>query len=534
MDRPNILILLTDQQRHDTINAAGFSHMKTPNLDRLAKEGCLWENAYSPCPVCMPGRHCMLTGMIPKYHGYYTNKEEPIADDGLPTIPRILSENGYQTGAVGKMHFYPPRRHHGFEHLSLMEEIPESVANDEYLQYLKINGMAELRNIHGIRPGLYHTPQKSLIPKEHHGSNWVAKESIDWLKKTDDRKPFFLMCGWIQPHPPWNIPEEYQSLYEGVDIPEPISGSRSFPHHTGKSEWYGDNDSKETVESVRKTYYTAISMVDEAVGKIIAYLEKRGILDNTLVIFTSDHGEMLYDHGYFSKEIPYESSTRVPLIVRYPRLFDAGKRESGFADLYDVFPTLLDICKIDYPDKNADEKHQLVGHSLLTPDKKEHQFCEYGNGLLRWVSLRGERYKYVYHYNGGVEYFYDLITDPSELNNLIFGELPENEYEKLKGECIKIESERAPDGFIRNGQPVPFDAEEIGISLGSKFPLWSNRQYQTFCRTEKERDLFLKEWKEVLTHARVKCFSGVPDDKLWHEDFSANIGNLGIEEKELL
>ena len=172
MTRPNILLITTDQQRYDTIHAAGFDYMITPNLDRLAAEGCIYTNAYSPNPVCLPARHNLITGLSARYHSFDDN----YFDDShqipyhLPTFAQMLSDNGYDTIAIGKMHFQPYRRHNGFNRLLLMDEIPRFREDDDYAIYLKNNGYDYLQSLHGVRHMLYMQPQQSLVAEKDHGS----------------------------------------------------------------------------------------------------------------------------------------------------------------------------------------------------------------------------------------------------------------------------------------------------------------------------------------------------------------------------
>ena len=529
--RPNILLLFADQQRHDTINAAGYEYMKTPNLDRLANSGCVFQNAYSPNPVCMPARHYMMTGQSAKLHGYYTNKAEPIKDEGIPTIPQVLSDNGYNTAAIGKMHFYPPRRHHGFDEMHLMEEIPHRRQADAYLQYLDENGLGKVRNIHGVRPAIYVTPQKSLIPEQHHGVNWVADKSIDWLEKNGD-EPFFLMCGWIKPHPPWNIPPEWEGLYKDADLPEPLPCSREFPFSSDNSNWFGDNDSAETKRKIREAYYTSISMVDAAVGRVLDCLEAKGILDDTLIIYTADHGEMLQDKGFYSKMLPYESSAHLPFIVRYPEKFQAASQDERFIDLLDLFPTILDVSGIDYHYKATHRNYPLLGKSIIDKDyKRDYQFADYGTDINRWVMLRDERYKYIYYYNGGTELFFDLEKDPGELNNLFKSDsMPQSDFARLKKVCLEYEKERGPENCVQNDDFVALPAKQLEPEERfNKFPFWANNQFQRFGKEgqDEEAAIFLQELQQALEGYSVIKHNCLMDDPAWLEELTNNFKSIG-------
>ena len=359
--RQNILVILSDQQRYDTLHAAGYDHMITPNPDRLCQEGCMYTCAHTHNPVCMPARHDLLLGMPAGAHGYFANRgNAPIKDYGIPTLPRILSENGYRTAAIGKMHFSPTRAHHGYSEMQLMEEIPKVRQNDEYAMYLKDQGLGQVMNLHGIRPMVYHKPQTAQVPMEHYETTWVKDRTIEWLENNQDN-PFMLCVGYIKPHPPWDIPKKYQGIYSDRDLPEAVERARNFPCDSNENPWYGDNDSQETRRKTREAYYTSVTMVDDSVGEIIDYLRSSGKLDNTLVIYTSDHGEMLQDKGYFSKNVPYEGAVRVPFIVRYPKKFKPGSQSDSFVDLMDILPTCLDAAGVDYPIKD----NRLCGESLM-------------------------------------------------------------------------------------------------------------------------------------------------------------------------
>ncbi len=500
-------------------------------MDRLVGEGCQFPNAYSPNPLCMPARHCLLTGTTGRYHGYFGNDDKPIADDGLPTLPRVMSDNGYFTAAVGKMHFYPSTRHHGFNQMHLMEELPEHRDDDAYLRYLATHGYGELRNIHGVRPLVYHEPQTPLMPDEHHGENWVATQAIDVLERNKSR-PFFLMCGWIKPHPPWNVSEHWLDLYEDGRLPEPIPISREFPYYEKRSQWFGDDLPEERKKAERKAYYASVSMVDNAVGRVTEWLERNDMLDNTFVILTSDHGEMLQDKGFHQKMLPYESSSRIPFVVRYPRRFRPGSRDCRFVDLMDIFPTMLDAAGIDYNYKKPHQAYSLLGGSLL-PGVKEGrgrnvQWVEAGGtGDGRWVFLRDERYKYIYFYNGGVEQFYDLQDDPAEVRNLVrLGQVPVEPFARLKRRCVELEAERGPVGFVKDGSFIKFERREPRAEMDQcRYPLWANRQFQTFGEKppEEEACLFIDEIKRATScHKDASFLANVAPDPEWVKGFEDN------------
>jgi arylsulfatase A-like enzyme len=442
--------LFTDQQRFDTIAAAGYPHMITPNLDRLASEGCLYTYAHTSNPVCMAARHDLLTGLPARAHGYYSNhRDQPIKDYSLPTIARIFSENGYRTASVGKMHFQPFTMHHGYSERISMEEIPRRRQDDDYASFLKDDGLEEIQNIHGVRANLYHVPQQSQMDEAHHPNRWVADQTMGWLDRNGE-EPFFLFSSWIHPHPPWASPNEFQGRYKDRDIPLPHPRARSFPFEPEFSPLHGDDDTPEEIRSVREAYYGCVTHVDFHIGRVLDYLRETGKIDDTLIIFTSDHGEMLYDRGMMQKFVPYDSSTRVPMIVRYPELVKAGTASDQFVDLLDILPTCLDVCGLTYPQG----RYELPGDSIFAEGAKrrrDRQISCFGMGAGRWVMNRSHRYKYVYHYNGATEEFFDMQNDPGEQRNLIgTGRLPQEAYSELKQGALTFEQAWAPEDMVQD------------------------------------------------------------------------------------
>ncbi len=500
MKKPNFLIVLPDQQRFDTIAAAGFPWMKTPNLDRMVREGCLFKNAYTPNPICVPARYDMLTGKTGCAHGHYDNADQ-LLDEGLPTFPRVLSENGWRTAALGKCHFNPPTAHHGYDELQLMEELPRHVEDDAYLQYLRDKGYRDVQNIHGVRTLSYHEPQQSLVAEEDLGPNWLAARAGEWIDKNADR-PFLLTLGWIKPHPPWNIPESKKGLYADADLPDPLEKSRDLPFPSEDSDLYGDFDTPGQKRRIREAYLESVTMVDEAFGRVLEALERNGILDNTVILYASDHGEMLQDKGYYQKTLPYDSCCRIPLIVRYPQQFKPGSVREEFVDLLDVFPTLLDIAGIPLDYKEAFRNASLDGESLLRSEsaKRRIQFVHTSTGRYRWVMARDERYKYIHYFAGGHDYLYDLQTDPAEKDNLLGTDnCPPDVYEKLKAEAVRREQTAGPGTTVSNGafaDDNPTAHPAFDWNNGEKYPRWCFDAFQRFGQqpTAEQAKIFLEEF----------------------------------------
>lgn len=472
--RSNILILMTDQQRYDTINAAGFNHMQTPNLDRLVREGCLFTNAYSPIPICIPARHNLITGLPPRYHGFADNDFEQVIPFALPTLPRILSDAGYETRAIGKMHFRPVRRHNGFDKMELMEEVPEFREEDEYALYLKQVGLGHVQNIHGVRNLLYMVPQRSLFPEEHHGTTWVADRSIEFIRNNRGRHPFFLWSSWIAPHPPFNVPDTFADLYKNTDLPEPYVSKTPLSALAEENKMLGDLPGPHYLHRMRELYYAAIGHVDKNLGRILAALAEIGELDNTLIIFVSDHGELLGDYGLYQKWLPYDSCARIPLIIRFPANVEPGSVRDAFVDLNDILPTILDVVGMDYPGD-----FYLPGESVFgdSPAKdRRFQYMEYSRGNRRWISLRNHTHKYNYYYGGSREELFDLVDDPHETTNLLAGEFSQEVAEikdSLKQKLIEYERQFGLEGYVDGNdlmQQDPYVSRPYRNKAFPKFP----------------------------------------------------------------
>lgn len=531
MSRPNILLITTDQQRFDTIQAAGYPYMITPNLDRLAAEGCLFENAYSPNPVCLPARHNLITGLPARHHtfddNYFDDSHQiPYA---LPTFAQCLSDSGYDTIAIGKMHFQPYRRHNGFHRLHLMDEIPRYREDDDYALYLKENGYDYLQSLHGVRHLLYMQPQQSLVGEAHHGSAWVADQTINYLKTKSKDKPFLIWAGFIAPHPPLDVPASYADLYRGRDIPEPYESKTPLSTLAEENKNIADYPDKATLMRARQLYYASISFVDKQVGRIIDQLEAMGELDNTLIVFTSDHGEMLGDHGTYQKFLPYDGSAKIPMICRYPKRYAPGSRETRFVDLNDLFPTFMDAAGLTMPE------HLDYPGDALWGDKKDRsvQFIEHQHGERRWISLRNKQYKYNYYYGGAKEELFDMINDPHETENLVVTQPEQAQIwmQPLKEKALEMEDRYGLEGGVIDHQfryyedfPIQFYREcnppffpKALAQETEREALWSlEHELEEAIKNEPVVDLNrldLDYYKDVLDIAQLKAIA----DKNQHQ-----------------
>lgn len=462
--KPNILIITTDQQRYDTLGIDN-EVIKTPHLDRLATEGTRFTQAYSPNPVCVPARHNLLTGLSCKHHGFDDNDFAHVRSlpYDIPTFPQCLSAAGYETCAIGKIHFQPNRDARGIHHFLMMDEVPHYREEDDYTMSLK-EAYPGLSNIHGVRDPLYMMPQTSMVKTKDHGSVWVADKSIEVIKRIGSHRPFMMWTGFIHPHPPLDIPVEYKDLYTDAPIKPCIEAKSSLSWLATENKNIVNYPNEAVLKRFKELYYSAITHVDEQIGRILKALEETGELDITFIVFCSDHGEMLGDLGTFQKFLSHDSSARIPMIVRYPKYFKAGASCDAFVSLNDFFPTFLDLAGIQYPGK-----HQLVGQSLLNLDHREFTILEHGRHARRWISIVTKAYKYTYYYAGQRSELIDRINDPYEQINCL--DHPNEAIEAialtLKEKCIDWELTHGLSDHIKEHDFIPFSEPEIRPFMGT-------------------------------------------------------------------
>jgi len=447
--KPNILIITTDQQRFDTL---GINNpmISTPNLDQLAFEGAYFENTYSPNPVCVPARQNMFTGLSSRYHGFDDNDFANVRSSPyyLPTFAQLLSDVGYDTLAIGKVHFQPNRRSDGFHRYFMMDEIPIYRDDDDYAIYLRDNGHPEITAVHGVRDPIYMMPQTSVVDKKYHGSTWVANKAIEQLKINNGHQPFLMWAGFIHPHPPLDILPEYSDMYKDKPLPDELQSVTPISWLAQENKNIVNYPNKQVLKRFKELYYAAISSVDEQIGRIIQTLKDIGEYDNTCIIFCSDHGEMLGDMGTFQKFLPYDGSSRVPMIVRFPQRFKEKQTIRGLASLNDIMPTLLDVAQIEYP-----APYPLLGKSLFDLENRDLTFIEHGRHQRRWVCVRDHQFKFTHYYGGAHQELFDLENDPFETINCMELMTPRHwgAIQKLKPLLIEWENQHGLSDHIENG-----------------------------------------------------------------------------------
>ncbi len=437
---PNILWICTDQQRYDTIHALGNGHIRTPNLDRLVAEGVAFTRAYSQSPICTPSRACFLTGRYPSTIHVNRNGNATFPDD-VPLVTRTLADVGYDCGLVGKLHLSAAngrveiRPDDGYRVFKWSHHpTPETFWPTEqhaYQKWLHDQGI-EWDAVYGAQAVSGWTRQTSYRPgiaAQYHQTTWCANETIAHMLQPR-QGPWLMSVNPFDPHPPFDPPAEYLARMDVDNMPRPLFQQSELQsqlafagidHQTESPLSPEDYDARRMIAA----YYAQIELIDDQVGRMLDALESSGQRENTIVIFTSDHGEMLGDHGLVLKGCRfYEGAVHVPLIISWPGRFCQGLRSDALVELADIVPTLLDV--VDLP--MSENIHGMSLRPILCgqADPGVHHDivrCEYHDALDRPFAshanmIRDGRYKLIVYHGHAIGELYDLQEDPHEFRNL--------------------------------------------------------------------------------------------------------------------
>jgi len=424
MERPNVLLLYTDQQRFDALGCAGNPHIHTPNLDALAAEGVRLANAFCNCPVCMPSRQSMLSGQYPSAMGCTCNGIE-MPEDVL-TVHRILKPYGYRTANLGKLHF---RNHSNRDHREAHPDyaFDELVVSDEpgcyddaYIKWVSERRPDQVENCRCSTPPAWkgkpvekhprntHQPYVFEAPEELTHTAFVTEETLRVIRAAGGRR-FFAIAGFYAPHCPLNPPGRFVEMYDPASLPAPAMNEGDNRLGLSDDEW----------RNVKAFYYALVTHIDDQIGRILAALDETGARENTLVVFTSDHGEHLGDHGLVQKGPPgLESCAHVPLIVSCPARLRAGGVRDELIEAVDIAPTILDYCGVQAPPilQGRSFRPLLEGRGY---EPRTSAYIEYRVPFKEsWKTVRTRDLKYCVC-NDGAELLFDLASDPHELRNVV-------------------------------------------------------------------------------------------------------------------
>ena len=440
-EHPNVLLICTDHWPGLVTRPAGHREVITPTLAQLADSGIHYSNAYSTCPSCIPARRSLMTGLTARTHGdriFDEHRTMPAA----PTLAQCFRDSGYHAFAVGKLHVYPQRDRIGFDEVILNEEGRHHLGmrGDDWEQYLAENGHMGLEHAGGLCSNDYNVRTWHL-PDHCHQTEWSAREMCRAIHRRDPQRPGFWYLSFSAPHPPvWPL-QTYLDLYRDIDIAPPVIGQwaqdeAELPYALRS---YSDGGLSlrgappAEIELARRAFYATLTHIDHQIRVVIGCLREEGLLDNTIIAFTSDHGDMLGDHGRWAKTLMYEMSAKVPLII-VPAVGD-GRLEVGSTDdrltaLYDLMPTLLDMAGIDIP-------ANVEGCSLLNSEKRSSLYGEHWEGERATRMVRDERYKLIYYPVGNHLQLFDLADDPREERDLAAGAGHAVVRQRLEAELVK-------------------------------------------------------------------------------------------------
>jgi N-acetylglucosamine-6-sulfatase len=436
--RPNIVFVITDDQRWDSLGVTGHPFARTPNIDRLAREGALFRNFFATTPLCSPSRASFLTGQYARAHKVTNNDRVGLdaISHTLMTFPRRLREAGYETAFIGKWHMgLDDSRRPGFD------------------TWISFKGQ-----------GVYLDPVVNVDGRQRqldgHMTDWLNRWALEFVRRPR-RKPFLLYLSHKALHTPYLPAKRHEALYAGARyVPPPsaddgLSGKPVLRRAVETPDWWAlEGVAPEPPESRRgrgadrdsvvRDQLRTLAAVDEGVGALVRALERTGQLDNTVFVYTSDNGYLLGEHGQFdNKRFAYEESIRVPFIIRYPRLVSRGTKIDALALNVDVAPTLLELA-------GAEPLEKVHGRSLLPLLRgrpaawRESFLAEYflekvAPRAPAWRAVRTARWKYI-HYPEleGMDELYDLGSDPREMRNLIGDPASQPALGEMKAELERL------------------------------------------------------------------------------------------------
>ncbi len=425
-EKPNIIFIMSDDHAAHAVSAYGSKINKTPNIDRLAKDGMRFDNCFCLNSICSPSRAIILTGKYSHINGVMGNRTE--FDGSQQTLPKLLQQVGYQTAIVGKWHLKSAPT--GFHYSNVLP------GQGEYHNPIMIENGKRKKN-------------------EGYVTDLITDRAITWLKKQEtSESPFFLMLHHKAPHANWEPDEKHMTMYSEEDIPLPETFNDDHKTRTaqiknhrlkvGQKQWdlhfkrFGkipegmtEQEKREWVyQKYMKNYLRCIASLDDNVGRVLDYLEESGQSENTIVVYTSDQGFFLGDHGLYDKRFMYEHSLRMPLLIRYPKEIAAGSSADSMVSNLDFASTFLDYAQVPIPKDIQGESFKSIAHGSIPEDWKTsiyYRFYEESFGVGEHEGIRTERYKLIHFLYGDMGWeLYDLSKDPNELNNVY--RTPENKY----------------------------------------------------------------------------------------------------------
>jgi len=430
-NRPNVLLVMCDQLRFDTIAALGNEHIRTPNLDRLVRRGVSFTRAHTTCPVCIPARYIIRTGCEPPTTRCFLNatpqplpnQPQTMEDRCGKYLPRTMTDLGYRTFGIGKFHCWPVWNEDlGYQLQLHSEEIyknPQQRQQDSYARFISEEHpeFAFVEALMGERTEMYYQPQMSPLPADLTVEAWAADRAVEQLTIKDQR-PFFGMVSFIGPHPPFAPPIPFNRMYDPDDMPNPIKGDLNIDHMDEQIPWmnhavWADNITDAHARTLKARYFGEISYIDQCLGRILDAVEARPDADNTLICFFADHGDHLGDHHAWQKESFFEGACHVPFLLSWPARLPGDMRRDELVSLTDIFGIATTAAGKPQMRQGSDVLGLLLGKA----QPRTHLVGYYQMPGQRHfkVMVRDKDWKYIFMANGGREQLFNLSEDPNEL-----------------------------------------------------------------------------------------------------------------------
>jgi arylsulfatase len=451
LDRPHVLLITTDHWPAQLLGAAGHACIQTPTLDELARSGRRYSCAYSEAPLCVPARRALMTGRAPRVHA---------KAEAVPLLADLFSQNGYQTYAVGKLHATPQRSRLGFDDVQLCEEgrVQWGVV-DDYEAYLTARGRAGAQFFHGMGNNEY-VSRPWHLPEEMHATNWLTREMVRAIQRRDPTRPGLWYLSYTHPHPPLVPLEHYLNMYRELPVATPSVGQwaedpAAVPLALRARREAGERFTDYAARAARRAFYALCTHIDHQLRIVLGTLREQGILDNTVILFTSDHGDMLGKHGLWAKTLYYEESACVPMLLvgaGADSRVGHGIVDDRLVGWQDVMPTLLELAEIAAP-------ASAQGLSMVGDEQRDFLYGEVGSGQRATRMVRDKRYKLIYYAAGNGVQLFDLLEDPDELVDLAAD--PERSAERCALEQLLIKQLADEDeDWVVDGELVGLPAEK--------------------------------------------------------------------------
>ncbi|UJF15346.1 arylsulfatase [Jeotgalibaca sp. MA1X17-3] len=467
----NVVLIMVDQLRFDCIGINGNSMISTPNLNMLAAEGYNFSNAYSATPTCIPARAALLTGLKQENHkrvGY----EDDVPWDYEKTIASEFASKGYYTKAIGKMHVHPQRKLMGFHHIELHDGYlhasrktsrpygEQFQQTDDYLDWLKQKKGSHADLIDSGLDCNSWVARPWMIEEEYHPTNWLTSRAIDFLDKRDPTMPFFLKMSYVRPHSPLDPPRYYFDMYMDQIKDIPLSELGDWEK---KQPYFKEEHStvalrglipKADLKRSIAAYYGLVTHIDHQIGRFMMRLIEHDLDKDTLIVFLSDHGDQLGEHGLYRKGYPYQGSVHIPMMIYDPYQLVStanGKTFDDLIEIRDVFPTLIELA-------TGDKVAGIDGKSMVPiikgdvgADTREYLHGEHQLGDYSSQFIITKQWKYIWYSVSGQEQLFHLETDPDECFNLIAEEKYKGVQQKLRDYLIQELSNRE-ERFVKKGK----------------------------------------------------------------------------------